>query len=615
MQMSGDSGRATWRAVPRDQAAVLALLSLIVGLAIYFRNVQLLLAQLFVALFALLIYLLFLRASGQGIALPGLAISFRLSRSQTSKLRALAAVIDFWILAYVGVLGPLHDQLLVRLLVLVPIGLVVINILTAGPAEADSVWWNTQVLGVTLAAAIAVRASSYFGTPGVVGLDPWFHFAVIQLIMTSGSVPATIYSDFPSFHIAGSMVAVVTGVDARLAMFTIGSLLESGTLVFGYLLFNLFADRKISLLAAVLVGFAVSNLHWGFYPITMSLAVPLFIGAVWTFLALTTKTKRKVGFQVAFLLFSWGVILTHPPASLILMAVLTSCWVLLHAGTRVVRSPPSLSGITLVWIFLLGYWLYVSGSFTVFVGYVRGSLAFDNPLNPEVATTGSGTLLSTLWAHLSSYLLELLAIPGILLGIQKKTYRMYGVLGIIGTSLTAYSFILTGGAASVAGYSDRLQVFAEVLVAPAMVLGLYAILKLARSRRVATTLGVALIVVTVFASLTNYQSAATPILLNTGHPAISLTGAELSSLSEIRGFSSGTVISDPFSISYLHWALNSPTVLLSNLTNAKPNQVAAFRIAALNDLSLQPTYAKFDSSIQATRFYDSGSTVAFDVTA
>src|SRR2546425_6565415 len=114
MQPPDNPEEARWRAALRDQTAVLALLSLVVGLVIYAWTVQLLFTQLFAALLALLLYLVFLRRSGQEAVLPGLTVSFRLSGKQRDKLRLLAAVVDFWILAYVGILGPLHNQLLLR---------------------------------------------------------------------------------------------------------------------------------------------------------------------------------------------------------------------------------------------------------------------------------------------------------------------------------------------------------------------------------------------------------------------------------------------------------------------------------------------------------------------
>jgi hypothetical protein len=487
-----------------------------------------------------------------------------------------------------------------------------VDVVAASPGETGSVWWNIQVLTVTLAAAVAVRASSYFGTPGVPGIDPWFHLAIIKQITISGSVPATLYSDFPSFQVLGSIVVAVAGVDARLAMFIVGSVLESGAMVFAYLMFTLFADKKTSLIAAVLVAFSVENLLWGFWVIAMSLAVPIFVAALWTFLALTIRARSNAGFRVAFLFFLGAINLIHPLASLTLIAVLSGCWLLFRLGGRAVRNYPSLTGILLGWIFLVGYWLYASGNFSVFVGLVRSSLAFDRPLNPGTTVAGSRPLVSILWDRLPYYLLELFAIPGILLGLQKRPYRICGALGVIGITMTGYALVLQQ-ASVVAGYAGRLQVFADILLAPAGVLGLYVVGQLAHNRHAAGGLVAALVVVAAFTSLMNYGATATPILVDTGHPVTELSRAELSSLGTMRGFSNGTFISDVYSNSYIRWSLNGQTLLLGRSSAAKPSEVAIFRISALSDLALQPTYVNFDSSVQAVRFYDSGSTVGFEL--
>jgi len=566
---------------------------------------------LLVALFALVFYVLFIRLNRNHEELLHPRVGRRLSARQWHVLYGMGWVVNLWILAYILILGPLHNQLLVRTLVLIPIFILVLDIASASPDVLKATSWTFGVLSMTLVAAIAIRASSYFDTTGMIGVDPWLHLAVSEEVVASGSIPATVYGYFPLFHVLTSAVVFTTGTDVRLAMFIAGSVLEAGTLVVGYLLFRLFVDRKVALLSGLIVGFSAWNLHWGFWVIGMTLAIPLFWGAFWTFLTLAMREKSKAGFQVAFLVFATGVILSHPIASLLLATLLGVSYVLLHVKPVVVRTLPRLTTVALIWILVFGYWLYVSGSFSTFVAFVRNSLTFDQPISASIiSVTGTRPLLSLFWDRLPSYFVEFLAIPGFLFGLERRSYRMYGIFGLVGFVTTGLSLALQQ-TALFAGLPDRLLVFGELLLAPSLVLGAYMLAQLIHNSSRRATVVVAVLVLAIFASLANYQAAASPILLNESHPPAGLSLQELSSLVEIRGFSNATIVTDPFSASFLHWTLGARTDFVVGTRVGPPDSITVLRIGVLDSLSLRKTYETLDPYPQAVRFYDSGSTLAY----
>jgi len=111
--------------------------------------------------------------------------------------------------------------------------------------------------------------------------------------------------------------------------------------------------------------------------------------------------------------------------------------------------------------------------------------------------------------------------------------------------------------------------------------------------------------------LANYQAAASPIILNESHPPAGLAPEELASLVAIRGFSDVTIVTDPFSASFLHWTLGARTDFVVGTGVGPPNSITVLRIGVLDSLSLRKTYETLDLYPQAVRFYDSGSTLAY----
>ncbi|MFW6003488.1 MAG: glycosyltransferase family 39 protein, partial [Halanaeroarchaeum sp.] len=182
----------------------------------------------------------------------------------------------------------------------------------------------SPLLGQVVLAALVIRFSVLFGTPGFVGVDAWTHVPVyVQDIAASGSLSAIAdkkYVMAPIYHLVGAIGTALFG-DPRVAVFLAIGFLIPLSVVFVYATAGIFVSARWAVLAATVYAFADQFIRWGIHVIPTSLALVFFL-AVLYLLTLTVLGDRERWVLPLMAGFSLAVVFTHQVTTAILLILL-----------------------------------------------------------------------------------------------------------------------------------------------------------------------------------------------------------------------------------------------------------------------------------------------------
>lgn len=221
--------------------------------------------------------------------------------------------------------------------------------------------------------AVSNRAAIWFSAP-VIGRDPRIHRALVEYVVTTGSiVPRSIsyYRWYPVSHVGSAMTSLVTSAPPRHGMFLAMSLVACIGIGAVYLftvnaLDSTFSpERRLQagLFAALVVVFAPWYIQRSASLIAQSLAIALLPFALY---AMTRIDDRR--YILLFVMFAVLINFTHNLTPLILVFMLVAIFAARAAmqyvsgfiGTR--RSAPARYGTSLIAILGLltvQYWIYI----------------------------------------------------------------------------------------------------------------------------------------------------------------------------------------------------------------------------------------------------------------
>jgi hypothetical protein len=179
------------------------------------------------------------------------------------------------------------------------------------------------VLLQILVAAIVIRMTALFLTPGFIGVDIWTHVPVfIAGIVEAESLSAISDSKYimaPLYHTLGAIGALTFG-SARTGMYLTGGLLLPLSALFVYATGKLFVPVRWALLATALFAFADQFIRWGIHIIPTSLGLVFFLGALYCVTKLYyTDDPWLVGL---LFVFSLATVFTHQVSTAVLLVFL-----------------------------------------------------------------------------------------------------------------------------------------------------------------------------------------------------------------------------------------------------------------------------------------------------
>jgi hypothetical protein len=169
------------------------------------------------------------------------------------------------------------------------------------------------VLVQVLAAAVTIRLTALYATPGYVGIDIWTHATVfIDGIARTGSLSplaASKYIMAPFYHVIGAVGALVFGSVRNGVYLTIGLLVPLSAL-FVYATGKMLLPARWALLATALYAFSDQFIRWGMHLIPTGLGLAFFLAAVYLLTRVFDADAERwaVGLLLAC---SLAVVFTH----------------------------------------------------------------------------------------------------------------------------------------------------------------------------------------------------------------------------------------------------------------------------------------------------------------
>jgi len=213
------------------------------------------------------------------------------------------------------------------------------------------------VLAQILVAAVVIRLTALFVTPGYIGVDIWTHGPVfIDGIVESGSlepIAESKYSMAPLYHLIGAAGALVFG-SVRTGLYLSLGLLVPLSAIFVYSAGTLLVPARWALVATTLYVFADQAIRWGLHVIPTSLGLVFFLGALYA----VTKLFFADDLWVIALLAacSLATVFTHQVSTavvLVLLGVASGSVLFSYAldGQRGIHSVRSVAAIVGTFLF------------------------------------------------------------------------------------------------------------------------------------------------------------------------------------------------------------------------------------------------------------------------
>jgi len=214
------------------------------------------------------------------------------------------------------------------------------------------------VLFQVLAAAVAIRLSALYATPGYVGMDIWTHATVfVDGIAREGSLAPLAESKYllaPVYHVVGAVGALVLGGPRNGIYLAVGLAVTLSGL-FVYATGRLLLPARWALLATALYAFSDQFVRWGMHVIPTSLGLAFFLAAVYAATRLLAADAER--WAVALLaVASLGTVFTHQVSTavvLVFLAVATAVTTVLavfgtDVGRNAARKAVALAGVSVL---------------------------------------------------------------------------------------------------------------------------------------------------------------------------------------------------------------------------------------------------------------------------
>ena len=230
---------------------------------------------------------------------------------------------------------------------------------------------------------ILLRASAYYQFPSIIGSDSVVELNSFRQLLESGHL-GDFMGSYQNYHTAflfNASASYITGLEGKDAYFVL-AVIEVVSLLFVYLIGKDVFNSKVGLLAALLVILMDWHIFWGFWGKAMTLSIawlPMLLYVVlegW-------RRRGSLRFSLISIVLLFIIILTHPFASAIVLAVIATFWVVFFLNNVILKKqeygqPVSWALFLLAFCATLAYWMYVSRSSLNYIGYaIEYAFSFD----------------------------------------------------------------------------------------------------------------------------------------------------------------------------------------------------------------------------------------------
>lgn len=357
------------------------------------------------------------------------------------------------------------------LLIALMAGVLACEILTSERKHSGFILIQVIILGMS------ITWTQLLITPGLVGVDPWYHSALTTSIIREGILPFEyIYSKLPIFHIMIAITSIVTSFTYKFATLVSVSFGQIAcNVLFIFLIGNyLFKNYRIGLLAALVVIIADLHIHMSYWSIPNALGA-VFITIILYLLFRRLNCSQKFETSILIILAMAVIIFTHTIMAICMAILLFVAWGVL---TFYKRSPSQSNNHYITVLMPMGFtiamftwWSYISGN----INQLAKFIAFDFSLSSGNKVTQLTHIPphEIIFSLIGQYLFLTITIIGILYMISRKSNSSTFSFAVLACTPLFISFIAYIISSDIIAY--RWIYVSEILMSIPLALTLYLI--------------------------------------------------------------------------------------------------------------------------------------------
>ncbi len=356
-------------------------------------------------------------------------------------------------------------------------GMIACEIFTSGRRHTPLILIQVLLLGVSIA------WSQLLIFPSLLGVDPWYHSALTNSIITEGFIPGGYdYSKLPLFHLMIAATSLLAGLPykfAAMASVSLGQIICNAMFVF-LIADRLFKNHRVGLLDALMVVIANHHIVMSYWSIPNGFAAIFILIVVFLAISPAKRNAPKMStprMNTLMVLLMIAIILTHTVAATCMAIILFVVWgALTFHGVLYPRSEKYTArlnplGFTMI---MLAWWIYASGHVKTLGQLIRWGFSTDffGRIPAEFANYAASVPLGEqLFNNLGMFLFFAFSFIGIFYMISRRGSSSSFAMAWIGVAPLAIGFF-----SLISGHSvieQRWWYFAQVLLSIPLAVAIY----------------------------------------------------------------------------------------------------------------------------------------------
>lgn len=471
-----------------------------------------------------------------------------------------------------------ENNLLFYALILVLFGLISFELIGLSYSNSSEIFLSIFKI---LIIATFLRWNIYFQYPSYVGVDPWYHSAIISETLEYGHLQTDYsYVKYPITHLLISVGSIIINADIKSSMiFTVG-IFEIISILYIFFVGKLLFSVKSGLLASLLVAASGYHISWGYYIIPMSLGLGFF--SLLVYLLFKWQSSKKIAFNTLSLFFLLLLILTHTISNTIsLLFIFIFCFIsIIYQNSTKNNSEDGNSDSSSIPLYLLfvgivstlGYWMYSSG----FLGYVVLSIKEALQTSEVQPLVANSAVISSFERELNRIELLLFlafALIGSLFSVLRGKLKIFDLILIANSLVFIFIIFLSVAVGIDSILPDRWYAFLYIILANISALGIFYIVSFLEGNGSKSLALCAIIIIFTAFSISGAAANGGSALYSQEKIRNALTNPELTSYNSLSRIHSGNFSSDAYSNRYFNYVAKRSTYDISpDFTFAFPDR-------------------------------------------
>lgn len=354
-------------------------------------------------------------------------------------------------------------------------GIVACEIFASGRRHVTFILVQILLLGVSVA------WSQLLIFPSLLGVDPWYHSALTNGIISEYSIPGGYsYSKLPLFHLmitATSLFGNLSYKFATMVSVSLGQIICNA--LFGFLIANhLFKSHRVGLIAALMVIIANHHIYMSYWSIPNAFAAA-FIPIALYLLLFKSRNRFRLLSTILCIITLAVIVLTHTVTAMCMAVLLFVTWsafaIYFTYHARVDNHVSLLLPIVFV-VVMFAWWTYASNKIKTLADLIDWGFSIDALISTPEGFRGYTAVIplgEQLFNNLGMFLFFAFSFIGIFYMISGRGSSLSFVMAWVGMAPLAIGFFSLISGHSVVEH--RWWYFAQMLLSIPLAVAVYTV--------------------------------------------------------------------------------------------------------------------------------------------